>query len=342
MDMAMLRGLLDPGPEDRQSAMNMGLLQAGLGILANNTNRRNPMPAIGAGGMAGLQGYQQAMDRSQADKMRQLQVHELLRKMQMQQQQEDALAKAPAEVRQAVQMGVPIAEIWKRQNPELKPQLVETADPSDPLRTVKQWMIPGQTQGTHVGYGQLPEILDPRVKGAKKEIAIAGRSNVETKVFNNTKDDFKNERDLRNDFSGLPTTKAFNEVQSAYDQIGVALKKESPAGDLAAATKIMKILDPGSVVRESELGMAMAATGALDRIENYANQLKTGNKLTPSQRKDFGGLAEQLYTAAAARHNQSVEEYRGVASEYGLTPDRIAKPAQKSAMSPGGWSAQRK
>ena len=32
----------------------------------------------------------------------------------------------------------------------------------------------------------------------------------------------------------------------------------------------MKLLDPTSVVRESELLMAMQASGALDRLYNYA------------------------------------------------------------------------
>ena len=166
-------------------------------------------------------------------------------------------------------------------------------------------------------------------KGTFQDFAIqqkrAGAG--QTNVFNNTKDNFKNERDLRNDFAGLPTTKAFNEVQSAHDQIKVAIKKESPAGDLAAATKIMKILDPGSVVRESELGMAMAATGAMDRVSNYASMVMSGAKLTPSQRKDFSELATQLHSAAASRYNASADEYRGIASDYGLKADRIAKPS---------------
>lgn len=150
-----------------------------------------------------------------------------------------------------------------------------------------------------------------------------------TKIFNSTKDDFKNERDLRNDFATLPTTKAFNEVQSAHDQIKVGLGKQSPAGDLAAATKLMKILDPGSVVRESELAMAMQASGALDRLSNYGNMVITGQKLTPTQRKDFGELSDQLYSTAADRYDQSADEYRSTAADYKLNQDRVAKPATR-------------
>ena len=142
------------------------------------------------------------------------------------------------------------------------------------------------------------------------------------------KEQFKNERDLRNDFQGLPTTKAFREVQTAYDQITTALKNPSDANDLAAATKFMKLLDPGSVVRESELGMAMAATGQLDRMGNYYNMIRTGQKLTPSQRKDFAESAQQLYGAAANRYNEAANEYQGMAADYELNPTRVAKPVE--------------
>lgn len=150
----------------------------------------------------------------------------------------------------------------------------------------------------------------------------------EVNVSNFPKETFKNERDLRNDFQGLPTTKAYLEVQNSYDQIRFALANPSPANDLTAATKYMKLLDPGSVVRESELGMAMSATGLHDRITNYYDMLKSGKKLTPAQRQDFANAAAGLYAAATERYNQSAAEYRGMAKDYQLNPDRIAKPAQ--------------
>jgi hypothetical protein len=102
----------------------------------------------------------------------------------------------------------------------------------------------------------------------------------------------------------------------------------------------MKILDPGSVVRESELAMAMQATGLLDRVENYASMVLKGTKLTPSQRKDFGDLSTKLYEAAASGYNKTADEYQGVAKDYNLNADRVAKKA--SSMSAGGWSAVKK
>lgn len=54
------------------------------------------------------------------------------------------------------------------------PQLVEVADQTDPLRTVRKWVTPGATDGPVVGKEKLPEILDPRVQAAKRDIAQAG------------------------------------------------------------------------------------------------------------------------------------------------------------------------
>lgn len=143
---------------------------------------------------------------------------------------------------------------------------------------------------------------------------------------------------LRGDFRSEPVYKAHQEMQSAYAQIDQSLKQATPAGDLAAATKIMKLLDPGSVVRESELGMAMAATGLMDRATNYANMIVTGQKLTPKQRVEFKQLADALYSESVGQYNAKRSEYEGIASRNGLSvPDVLGpvsdkplpKPAQK-------------
>jgi hypothetical protein len=108
----------------------------------------------------------------------------------------------------------------------------------------------------------------------------------------------------------------------------------SPAGDLAGATKIMKILDPGSVVRESELGMAMAATGAMDRLTNYADMVIKGTKLTPAQRQDFQKLGDALMGESVKQYNNKRTEYGKFATDYGLDGDRILGPVLTSPKLP--------
>lgn len=161
----------------------------------------------------------------------------------------------------------------------------------------------------------------------------AGAANVSV---NTGQRGFDNTLKLRSDFRSEPIYKGFQEVKSAYDQVREAAKLASPAGDLAAATKVMKILDPNSVVRESELGMAMQASGLGDRIANYADMVVKGTKLTPAQRKDFLNLSEQLYNASAGQYNTKRGEYVGIAERNQLNvPDvvgseaKVQKPASK-------------
>jgi hypothetical protein len=118
-------------------------------------------------------------------------------------------------------------------------------------------------------------------------------------------------------------------MKSAWDSVQTGLQQNTPIGDVAAATKIMKLLDPGSVVRESELAIAMQATGAMDRLANYASSIMKGTKLTGAQKEEFGQLADQLYNASAQVYNNKREDYVSIAEDFKLNPQRIAgKPAQ--------------
>lgn len=156
---------------------------------------------------------------------------------------------------------------------------------------------------------------------------------------------FDNTLKLRGDFRGEPVYKAHQEMQSAYSQIQQSLKQASPAGDLAGATKIMKLLDPGSVVRESELGMAMAASGLMDRVVNYADNIIKGTKLTPTQRADFQRLADALFAESVKQYNAKRSEYKGIAERNQLNVQDVlgaesaapvSAPWPSATAAPGG------
>lgn len=137
------------------------------------------------------------------------------------------------------------------------------------------------------------------------------------------------EMKIRSAFKDEPVYKAYQEMQAAYGQVTESLKKGTAAGDLAGATKFMKLLDPGSVVRESELYLAMQASGALDRFTNYANMKLSGQKLTSEQRKDFQELADKLYAASVGAYNNKRNEYAELATSYKLDVNRSVGPEAK-------------
>jgi hypothetical protein len=152
-----------------------------------------------------------------------------------------------------------------------------------------------------------------------QQIAQAGAANSGQK-------DFSNSLSLRKEFNNEPVYKGHQEIKSAWNTINVGLKQASPAGDLAAATKFMKLLDPTSVVRESELLLAMKASGALDRLQNYAQMRVNGTLLTPKQRQDFKSLSDEFYQTATGQYNAKYAEYSDIAKRNNLNPLDIGKP----------------
>jgi hypothetical protein len=149
----------------------------------------------------------------------------------------------------------------------------------------------------------------------------SGASNVKVNVPVNMTEGqkgFENEMKLGGAFKGEPIYKDFSDMKSSFSQVVSSLGAGTPIGDVAGATKIMKLLDPGSVVRESELAIAMQAAGRMDRLQNYFNNMITGEKLTPTQREDFKALANELYAAAGDAYNKKRAEYEQFGTAYGF------------------------
>ena len=97
----------------------------------------------------------------------------------------------------------------------------------------------------------------------------------------------------------------------------------TPISDVAAATQIMKLLDPGSVVRESELRVAMEANSLDDRIANWYARAIEGKILTPEQRKEFGALAKEFNDVSRKARKKIDQRYMRVADKYNLDKELI-------------------
>jgi hypothetical protein len=149
----------------------------------------------------------------------------------------------------------------------------------------------------------------------------SGASNVKVNVpvdMTGGQKGFENEMKLGSSFKQEPIYKDFSDMKSAFSQVVSSLSQGTPIGDVAGATKIMKLLDPGSVVRESELAIAMEASGRMDRLQNYFSNMMSGQKLTPTQRDDFKALANELYAAAGQAYNAKRGEYEQFGNAYGF------------------------
>lgn len=116
-------------------------------------------------------------------------------------------------------------------------------------------------------------------------------------------------------------TKGYQEVKAAYSR--VLASEDSAVGDLSLIFGYMKMLDPGSVVREGEFATAENAQGVPDRILNIYNRVRTGERLSPSQRSSFKGQAGKLYETAQTQEGQVRQGIERIAKGYGLNTANI-------------------
>jgi hypothetical protein len=130
-------------------------------------------------------------------------------------------------------------------------------------------------------------------------------------------------------------TKPFQEVKSAYGR--VLSSEDTAVGDLSLIFGYMKMLDPGSVVREGEFATAQNATGVPERIQNIYNKVVSGERLNASQRNSFKGQAKKLYESAGEQETVVRQGLERIAKGYGLntanifyTPVEVAPTARSS------------
>lgn len=88
----------------------------------------------------------------------------------------------------------------------------------------------------------------------------------------------------------------FIKVSSAFDRIQAA--DDTPAGDVSLIFAFMKMLDPGSTVREGEFATAAEAGNVPDRIIGLYKRAIEGTRLAPSVRADFITQSENIIDKA--------------------------------------------
>lgn len=148
-------------------------------------------------------------------------------------------------------------------------------------------------------------------------------------------DHFEPEQKLRKEYEGLGSVKSFRKQQQAYQRVLDSAKAASPAGDLALIFNYMKILDPGSVVRESEFATAAASGSFGERVKAAYDRVASGKRLSHEMRKDFVGRAGELYRGASELHGGTNTRYRKMAGDYQIDPSRIVfDPVQIGILNP--------
>lgn len=149
---------------------------------------------------------------------------------------------------------------------------------------------------------------------------------------------FGNANTLRDEFNQL--TAEFRVTQRAHDTLVSVSRDPSPAGDLSLLYQFNKLLDPNSVVRESEFATA-ARTGSLDqRVGAAVLRVLNGERLTVDQRADFVRQADLINEAQRRGYTRLRDQYSGIARRAGLPVEQVIvdheAPPRAAAPAAGG------
>jgi len=132
---------------------------------------------------------------------------------------------------------------------------------------------------------------------------------------------FSNEGDLRKEFTAQ--VKPFIELSQAYQKIETAAKNSSPAGDIALVYGFMKVLDPGSVVREGEFATAQNAGSVPESVRNMYNRAMSGERLGENTRLDFLNQARNIIESQRQISGDLVKRYTDIATRSKLSPEQV-------------------
>ena len=128
---------------------------------------------------------------------------------------------------------------------------------------------------------------------------------------------------LRKEFIGKPETKEFSKQIAAFARIMASAEDSTGAGDMALIFNFMKLLDPGSTVREGEYATARDTGNVSQRVRAIYNKMVMGTTLTPEQRADFVDRSVRLYRSAETQFGKIREQYTELAKQQGLPVNQI-------------------
>jgi hypothetical protein len=139
-------------------------------------------------------------------------------------------------------------------------------------------------------------------------------------------------KDLRTEYNNRVGDVTAGRVN--FQKMEESAKIQEGLGDVALITSFMKMLDPGSTVRESEFAVARDTGGLLTSLENLLTKAKGGQFLTNPQRTTFVNLAKQYLAAAEKDGAKTRKAMEGIVARLGLNPADVFTDGQDSSVLP--------
>lgn len=146
---------------------------------------------------------------------------------------------------------------------------------------------------------------------------------------------------FRKEFDGL--SKEFRTSRDAFGRVEASAADPSAAGDLALIFNFMKVLDPSSVVRESEFANAAASGSFGEKVKAAGLKITKGERLSPAIRADFLDRAKRLFKKSQQTQSRLESRFTGLSKRFGINPENVIslQPTESDlAQSPNPLASQ--
>lgn len=145
------------------------------------------------------------------------------------------------------------------------------------------------------------------------------------------KETFDRSNTLRDEFRSSAVFKNYQEIERAQKNIHSAYvtstdpkTKSRIASDQALGVSIQKMLDPGSVVRESEYSRTQEGAAAINQLSGRATQLvKGGLRLADSDRLEIKNLADTILANAKGSLKGEIGRFGKLADDFAVPRDYV-------------------
>ena len=172
--------------------------------------------------------------------------------------------------------------------------------------------------------------------GSRQEFIPGGPADPATSTQQNTPVLARQEAQLRREFNSQPEVHTFVQQRANFQTLRTLVQTAPSAqNDIAIVYNYMKLLDPTSVVRESEFASAANATGTIQAVGNTFRRAENGQFLSPEQRQQMLRVGFQYYGRNREAYNATADRYAGLANDQGLNPDHIVRHAVVQPSSAG-------
>jgi hypothetical protein len=152
---------------------------------------------------------------------------------------------------------------------------------------------------------------------ANKTLAASGVDT--TPTWKTLDEKVKAEGSLRDDY--VKQAAPFITIRDAKNRLDDIEK--TGAGDMALLFQYMKILDPGSTVREGEFATAQSVAGVPGQIETLRQRVLGEGMLSEGARNQIKSQANRFYQAAAKQHDKTTTQFAEIAKRNKLDPNSV-------------------